>query len=165
MGPGKKAPSTQVLHVQSLTSSNGCCPRLNPLPHISGLLNQSSKMENLSQLFGTKEVMINGEWVRGPLGRWGCLLKPVIKPWKRHAVGLPNMTPGMPPPSKDKNEILPDNSTCQAWARRVGSKKSHYYSNHRCSPAQSTTYHCGTLPSYLTNSPQLIIYRFISYRC
>lgn len=62
-------------------------------------------MEHLSQLFGTKKLMINAEGVRGP---FGGLFTPMFKPWKRHPVGLPSMTAGRPLPSKDKNEILQD---------------------------------------------------------
>lgn len=63
-------------------------------------------MESLSQLFGTKKDMINGEGVRGPPG--GSLM-PMLKPWKRHALGLSSMTAGIRPPFKDKNEISQDN--------------------------------------------------------
>lgn len=64
------------------------------------------KMEGLSQLFRTIKVMINGGGRERALRG---LLTSKFKGQEERPAGLSNVTTGMTPPSKGKNEILQDN--------------------------------------------------------
>lgn len=103
-------------------------------------------MENLLELFGFKEVMINGVGVGGPLER---SLMPIFKPWKD--ILLPwQITNDMNPLcGEDNHEIL----TIVGHVERV---VSNFNITANKSVIQLITYHCmDTQPLFLIQSPSL----------